>query len=258
MAISETSAPLSRSALFEYDVAVVGLGHAGLPTALAYYASGRTVLGVDTSADRLISIGTGFADLVESDRERLEQALMDDRFQMTVDLRTIATARSVIICVPAPVDDYYAPDVATLKDACAAAVQQAVPGQLFMLTTTAYVGCAEELLVRPLRARGLEVGTDVFVAFSAERIEPGSNAIDQEAVPRVVGGATLPCRRRALDTLNGYAKSVQEVPTLAVAEMAKLLEHTFRAVNLALATELAGICRSMSPDVAANPPGSAA
>jgi UDP-N-acetyl-D-glucosamine dehydrogenase len=249
MAISDTTASRLHSATFQYDVAIIGLGHVGLPTALAYYAGGRSVLGIDVSVDRLISVGAGLADLIDSDRERLAEALTDDRFQLTADLATLAEARSVVICVPTPLDEYFAPDLSALKAACASVTEHAQPGQLLMLTSTTYMGCTEDLLVRPLSQRGLQVGTDVFVAFSAERIDPGSTAVEQEAIPRVVGGATPACAARAVETLAGYAQSVHEVPSLTVAEMAKLLENTFRAVDIAIANEFADICRSMKLDV---------
>jgi UDP-N-acetyl-D-glucosamine dehydrogenase len=117
-----------------------------------------------------------------------------------------------------------------------------VPGQLIMLTSTTYVGCTEDLLAAPLRERGFEIGKDIFVAFSAERIDPGNDAVDQEAIPRVVGGATAECEARADALLRRYANQVHHVGSLAAAEMTKLLENTFRAVNIALANEFADIC----------------
>jgi UDP-N-acetyl-D-glucosamine dehydrogenase len=234
---------------FRYDVAVVGLGYVGLPTALAFVAGGRSVVGVDVSADHLLAIGAGRVDLIESDRVRLADALDNDAFQMTADPAALAEARSVIICVPTPVDPYFVPDLTALTAACAAVVSYARRGQLLMLTSTTYVGCTDDLLARPLLARGLAPGTDVSVAFSAERINPGSTAVMQEAVPRVVGGATAACTARAVETLQGYAEHVHPVPSLATAEMTKLLENTFRAVNIALANEIADVCRALDLDV---------
>ncbi len=249
MAISDMPTSPWRTSEFEYDVAIIGLGHVGLPTALAFYAGGRTVVGIDISTDRLISVAAGLADLVDSDRQRLTAALLDDRFQMTADLRTLARARSVVICVPTPVDEFFTPDLTALKGACAAVADNAQPGQLLMLTSTTYIGCTEDLLVRPVTARGMTVGEDVFVAFSAERIDPGSTPADLEAVPRVVGGATAACAERAVETLRGYATTVHEVPSLAIAEMAKLLENTFRAVSIAIANEFDDVSRSLKLDI---------
>jgi len=229
---------------FTYDVAIIGLGHVGLPTALAFHAGGRSVVGIDVSPDRLIAIGAGLAHLIASDRKRLEKALVDDRFQMTADLRTLSDARSVVICVPTPIDEFFTSDLTALKGACAAVAENTQPGQLLILTSATYVGCTEDLLVLPLTARGMKVGMDVFVAFSTERFDPTSAAVELEAVPRVVGGATAACAQRAIETLRGYAKDVHEVPSLTIAEMTKLLENTFRAVDIALANEFAEVCRS--------------
>ncbi|MDX6233127.1 MAG: UDP-N-acetyl-D-glucosamine dehydrogenase [Nocardioidaceae bacterium] len=249
MAISNLPASPLRTSAFDYDVAIVGLGHAGLVTALACYAGGRTVVGIDVSADRLITIGAGLADLTAADRQRLKAALVDDRFQMTADLRALVRARSVVICVPTPIDEYFTPDTTALKEACEAVVEHAQPGQVLTLTSATYVGCTEDLLVRPLTARGMEVGTDVFVAFSTDRIDPASAAAEHEAVPKVVGGATAACAEHAVETLHGCVATVYEVPSLAIAEMAKLLENTFRAVDIAIANEFADICRSMNIDI---------
>ncbi len=128
MPIGDTHASPSHESPFPYDVCVIGLGYVGLATALAYYAGGMSVLGIDASADRLISIGAGMADLTDSDREQLGHALTDDRFQMTADPTTLAEARAVIICVPAPVNEYFAPDLNPLKTACATVSRARAPG----------------------------------------------------------------------------------------------------------------------------------
>jgi nucleotide sugar dehydrogenase len=134
------------------------------------------------------------------------------------------------------------PDLSILEAACRTVVANAVTNQLVLLTSTTYVGCTEDLLVRPLAERGFTIGKDIFVAFSAERIDPGNDAVDQEAIPRVVGGATPSSESMADRLLRRYAGSVHHVGSLAAAEMTKLLENTFRAVNIALANEFADIC----------------
>ena len=118
-----------------------------------------------------------------------------------------------------------------------------------MLTSTTYVGCTHDLVEQPLRERGLEVGHDVFVTFSAERIDPGNVGFAQEAVPRVVGGATARCQEEGVRLLSQYAARVHPVSSLATAEMTKLLENTFRAVNIALANEFADICGALDVPV---------
>ena len=159
----------SRAPEFDFDIAIVGLGYVGLPTALSFHAAGRRVLGVDVSRHRLAVISEARADLLASDRERLTSALADPGFEMTSDIARLSTAAAVIICVPTPVDHYLVPDLRILQGACATVVAAATPGQVLLLTSTTYVGTTRDLLVAPLMARGLTAGRDVFVAFSPER-----------------------------------------------------------------------------------------
>jgi len=238
-----------RPQTFDFDVAIVGLGYVGLPTALAYHHAGSRVLALDISSARLGAITGRSVDLIPRDHTRLDSALEDEAFTLTSDATQISRAQAVIVCVPTPVDRYLVPDLTLLRGACDAVVQHAVAGQLLMLTSTTYVGCTEDLLLGPVTRKGLVPGQDVFVAFSAERIDPGSETVPQEAVPRVVGGSTPACLERASQVLSGYATTVHQVSSLGTAEMTKLLENTFRAVNIALANEFADICQSFGLDV---------
>ncbi len=237
-----------REPEFDFDVAIVGLGYVGLPTSLGFHAAGRRVLGLDVS-HRLKVITEEHADLLPTDRERLTSALGDPNFQLTSDAHRLSTAAAVIICVPTPVDEYLVPDLRILERACATVVEAAVRGQVLMLTSTTYVGSTRDLLVRPLAARGLRAGIDVFVAFCPERIDPGNGRYAHEDVPRVLGGSTPACVGMAAAVLKTYARSVHVVASAEVAEMAKLLENTFRAVNIALANEFADICQVMGMEV---------
>jgi nucleotide sugar dehydrogenase len=152
--------------------------------------------------------------------------------------------------VPTPIDEHLVPDLSILRAACTTILSTVTPGQTLMLTSTTYVGCTDDLLVKPLTELGLSVGNDVFVAFSAERIDPGNAAFGHDEVPRVVGGATPQCEEEATRLLLRYVTTVHRVRSLAAAEMTKLLENTFRAVNIALANEFADICTSLDIDVA--------
>ena len=239
----------ARAPEFDFDIAIVGLGYVGLPTALSFHAAGRRVLGVDVSPPRLAVIAEARADLLPSDRDRLTVALADPGFAMTSDTARLGTAAAVIICVPTPVDHYLVPDLRILRGACATVVAAATPGQVLLLTSTTYVGTTRDLLVAPLTARGLTAGREVFVAFSPERIDPGNDRGAHEDVPRVLGGVTPACAERAAAVLGGYARTVHVVPSPDAAEMTKLLENTFRAVNIALANEFAEICRVMDVPV---------
>ncbi|UFS60248.1 nucleotide sugar dehydrogenase [Subtercola endophyticus] len=249
---SATVVPIDRAGrepAFDFDVAIVGLGYVGLPTAISYAIAGVRVLGLEISTRRLETIIDGQADLLDRDQARLAEALSGGGLTLTNDHAELATARAVVVCVPTPVDDFLIPDLSILRAACAMVVDSARAGQTLMLTSTTYVGCTDDLLVKPLAERRLEAGRDIFVAFSAERIDPGSASFEQRDVPRVVGGATPECEEEADRLLHLYAANVHHVGSLAAAEMTKLLENTFRAVNIALANEFADICSSLDLDI---------
>ncbi|MFC8223278.1 nucleotide sugar dehydrogenase [Streptomyces sp. NPDC057362] len=220
-------------------VAVVGLGYVGLPTALALFGAGADVVGVDTSPQRLDAVARGAVDLLPVHHAQLACALESDSCRFTSDLSAIGTADAVIVCVPTPVDAHRRPDLGPLSGACAAVVSHAVPGQLLVLTSTSHVGTTRELLVEPLAARGLHVEDDVLVAFSPERIDPGNEHCTPEHTPRLVGGAGARSARAAAELLAPTASRIHVVDRPETAEMAKLWENTYRAVNIALANELA-------------------
>lgn len=154
----------------------------------------------------------------------------------------------MIICVPTPVDRHLVPDLEPLRGACATVVAAAVPGQLVVLTSTTYPGTTQDLLVGPLAERGFRCGTDVFVAFSPERIDPGHTA-SGHVVPRVLGGVTPACAARASAVIESTGSPAHVVDSPETAEMTKLLENTFRAVNIAVANEFADACRSLGLQV---------
>ena len=218
--------PMIPKVVFDYDVAIVGLGYVGL-------------IGIDVSERRLDDIRGGRADLIELDRIRLAAALDDEHFGLSDNAALLCDAAAIIICVPTPIDEHLTPDLGILRAACAMVVDAAVAGQLIVLTSTTYAGCTRDLLVEPLAARGLFAGEDLNIAFSPERIDPGNDHFSHEDVPRVVGGASDLCRDAAVAVLKRAARSVHPVPSLEAAEMTKLLENTFRAVNIALANEFA-------------------
>jgi nucleotide sugar dehydrogenase len=221
------------------DVAVLGLGYVGLPTALALHEAGLGVLGIDISETRLAGIRAGAVDLLERDRARLAHALDSGRFGLSTESAALGGADAVIIAVPTPVDGRREPDLRALESACAATVRNARRGQTLVLTSTTYVGTTRDLLVAPLAGRGLIVGEDIHVAFAPERINPGDPLFEQAAVPRVLGGATAACAHAAAALLAATASTLHTVSSIEAAELTKLQENTFRAVNLALANELA-------------------
>ncbi len=230
-------------------VAVVGMGYVGLPTALAFATSGLDVTGLEINRQRIDAIRAGLVDLVPSDRERLRTISEKGTLGLSPDPSRLRHAAAVIICVPTPVDPHQVPDLAALRGACATAVENAVAGQTIILTSTSYVGTTRDLLVDALEQRDFVIGTDVFVAFSAERIDPGSQSHANAIVPRVVGGVTERCTERASRFI-GRIAPVHAVSSPEAAEMTKLLENTFRAVNISLVNEFATASNHLNVDIA--------
>lgn len=234
---------------FTFDVALVGLGYVGLPTALAFHAAGQRVLGLDIDAARIDDIRCGAVDVLDSDLQRLRTAMAGSDLVLDSAMSRMGDAATVIICVPTPVNDDRSPDLTALRAACRTVVEHAVVGQTLILTSTTYVGSTRELLATPLAERGFAVGDDVFVAFSPERIDPGNDRHLQEDVPRVVGGLTATCSEQAATALAGYARSIHVVSSPECAEFTKLHENTFRAVNIAFANEMSVAAHELGLDI---------
>lgn len=230
-------------------VAVVGLGYVGLPTALSFAGEGTEVIGFDIDEARLSAIKASRVDLLPRDRTRLAGALQDQLIRLTTEASDLAEADAVVVCVPTPVDAHLTPDLTALSAACATVVEHAKPGQTIVLTSTTYPGCTRELLVKPLQSRGMAAGRDVFIAFSPERIDPGVVEHAPERTPRVVGGVTEACGQMAGRFLAQTASALHMVSSPEAAEMTKLVENTFRAVNIALANEFADAARELNVDV---------
>jgi UDP-N-acetyl-D-glucosamine dehydrogenase len=229
-------------------VAIVGLGYVGLPTGIALADAGFDVIGIDVSERRVADIREGSADLLPDDQERLTDVLAAERLTLSCAADALTDADAVLICVPTPVDGDRRPDLRFLASACQTVVEQARAGQLIVLTSTSYVGTTRELLAVPLGRRGLEPGTSVNVAFSPERIDPGNARWRQEGVPRVVGGVTPACTRAAGGLIAKIAARVHPVSSPEAAELTKLYENSFRAVNIAFANEIAGVGRRFGLD----------
>ena len=225
-------------------VAIVGLGYVGLPTALGLHETGARLIGLEISESRLDAIRRRDVDLVADDHTRLEVAIESDAFRLTSDARALADADAVIVCVPTPVDEHQVPDLAALRGACATVVANARAGQVIILTSTSYVGSTHDLVAAPLTKRGFTVGSDIHVAFSPERIDPGNVKFPQSVVPRVVGGTTVTCTQRAAAVI-GRVAPTHAVTSPEVAEFTKLFENSFRAVNIALANEMETATRTL-------------
>jgi UDP-N-acetyl-D-glucosamine dehydrogenase len=234
-------------------VAVVGLGNAGLPSALALRSAGFRILAIDTSSSRLNDIRSGRADLLGVRVEDLRSHLRDEGFVLTDKLEAVSAADMVLVCVPTMADAHGHPNPEALERTCAALVRHARAGQTLVLTSSTYVGGTRELLVAPLGERGLCVGEDVFVAYSPDPLDPVAPELElpdgeRPTRARVVGAVSETCFRRASQLLHPICEQLHRVSSPAAAEMVRLYESTFRAVNVALAFEMADACRAQAID----------
>ena len=228
---------------------VIGLGYVGLPLAMTLCDAGFDVTGVDIDTNRIGAINGGRSYITDVSDQNLQKAVDGKRFRATSDLSEIAGLDAVSICVPTPLRKTKDPDMSYIVAAADAIAKVLRPGQLVILESTTYPGTTEELVLPALEARGLKVGKDFFLAFSPERVDPGNPTFGTRDIPKVIGGVTPRCSKLAALLYGAGMKHIVMVSSTRVAEMVKLLENTFRSVNIALANEIALMCSHMKIDV---------
>jgi UDP-N-acetyl-D-glucosamine dehydrogenase len=232
-------------------VGVVGLGYVGMPLAIAFARAGFHVLGIDVSQERVESLTRGESYLMDIASAVVSREVADGRLRASTDFGCLKTADVVFVCVPTPFDRAKAPDLSYITSAAKAIAGVLRPGQLIILESTTYPGTTEEVLVPLLERSGLKAGSDFQVAFSPERIDPGNKEFTIANTPKVVGGIDQQSTARAALVLEQVVREggVHRVSTTKAAELTKLLENTFRAVNIALVNELAVLCDRMDINV---------
>jgi UDP-N-acetyl-D-glucosamine dehydrogenase len=228
---------------------VIGLGYVGLPLGLTLSDAGFNVVGIDIDSRRVQAIEAGQSYITDINDADLQRAKDEKRFRATTDLSAIGQLDAVSICVPTPLRKTKDPDMSYIVSAADAIARELRPGQLVILESTTYPGTTEELVLPILEARGLKVGQDFFLAFSPERVDPGNDRFSTRDIPKVVGGVTPRCSHLAELLYGAAMKKVVVVSSTQVAEMVKLLENTFRSVNIALVNEIALMCSHMKIDV---------
>lgn len=228
-------------------IGVIGLGYVGLPLALAFAESGAKVIGVDVSSRRVSSLRQCRSYLTDVPDEAIEA--VRDRFHPTTDYSALKECDAVIICVPTPLAKTGEPDISYILSAAENFRPHLRRGILVVLESTTYPGTTEELLKPMLEETGLKAGIDFNLAFSPERIDPSNKTWTIKNTPKVVGGLTENCTKRACALYSRIVEKVVPVSSPKVAEMAKLLENTFRAVNIALVNEMAILCKRMGISV---------
>lgn len=233
-------------------IGVVGLGYVGLPMVESFARLGYQIIGVDLDEWKIDQLKIGRSYIQDVESSDIAYHVDSGRFKATSAYAPLADADAILICVPTPFDAMKAPVLEFIKSASSSVAEILRPGQLIVLQSTTYPGTTEEIVLPLLEKSGLKVGQEFFLAFSPERIDPGhtsSPGFTVENTPKVVGGVTDACSKLAANLLSQMTADVHVVSSPRTAEMTKLLENTFRSVNIALVNELTVLSERMGIDI---------
>jgi UDP-N-acetyl-D-glucosamine dehydrogenase len=230
-------------------VGILGLGYVGLPLSVEFVAAGLSVTGFDLASTKVEAVNRGESYIKDVPSDRLEPLTRQGRIRATTDFAGLGDCDGVVICVPTPLSKTKDPDLSMVVDAAKAIGARLRPGQLVVLESTTYPGTTEELILPILTEGGLVVGRDFFLAFSPERVDPGNGRFSTRNTPKVIGGSTPDCLRVAQALYGRAIDTLVPVSSPRAAEMVKLLENTFRSVNIGLVNEVALMCERLQIDV---------
>jgi UDP-N-acetyl-D-glucosamine dehydrogenase len=225
---------------------IIGLGYVGLPLALEFARAGLDVTGIDVDQSKVDAIMAGRSYIVDVSDAEIAEQVKGGRFRATTDFGAVAELDTVNICVPTPLRKSKDPDLTYVVSAVNEIRKHMRKGQLVILESTTYPGTTEEVVQPALESSGLEVGRDFHLAFSPERIDPGNAHFNTRNIPKVVGGVTPACTQVAKTLYEQSVETVVPVSSTRVAEMVKLLENTFRSVNIGLVNEIALMCNALN------------
>jgi UDP-N-acetyl-D-glucosamine dehydrogenase len=223
-------------------VGVVGVGYVGLPLAVEKAKVGFNVIGFDRNPIRVDQLRQGLNYIRDVDDRELAEIVESGKFTATTDFSSLGKCDCIVICVPTPLTPNKEPDISYIRNVAAEVARQLRPGQLVSLESTTYPGTTEEVLLKILARSGLRVGEDFFLSFSPERVDPGNARYTTKNTSKVVGGVTASCLNVATCFYEQTIASVIPVSSPRVAEMTKVFENTFRAVNIALVNEMTLLC----------------
>jgi UDP-N-acetyl-D-glucosamine dehydrogenase len=228
---------------------IVGLGYVGLPLAVELSRAGYRVLGFDVNPDVVEGLNEGRSHVKDVTDAQLRQAMECGRFTSTTDMSRLSEPDAISICVPTPLSKFKDPDVSFIVAATEAVKKRLRRGQAIILESTTYPGTTREIMLPALASTGLKVGQDFFLAFSPERVDPGNQNYGTRNTPKVVGGITADCRAVAVALYQPAIDTLVPVSTTEAAELVKLLENTFRSVNIGLVNEMAIVCDKLGVNV---------
>jgi UDP-N-acetyl-D-glucosamine dehydrogenase len=230
-------------------IAIIGAGYVGVPLAEVFGQAGHTILLVESVPERVEMLNRGESYVDDVPSESLRELVDAGRLKATGDYDDLRDADAILIALPTPLSPQREPDLSIVLDSAREISTRLKPGQLVVLESTTYPGTTRERLLPILEESGLKAGEDFHLAFSPERVDPGREDWTTKTTPKVVGGLTEECTRRALDLYGSAVDSVVEVSSPEAAELTKLLENIFRSVNIALVNELAQLCDRMGLDI---------
>ena len=230
-------------------VGIIGLGYVGLPLAVEFAKAGFSVTGIDLVESKVERINAGDSYIQDIAPAEVAALVEAGKLRATTDFSVVAELDTINICVPTPLRKTKDPDMSFIVSACQEIAKFVHPGMLAILESTTYPGTTDELVLPMLASTGLEVGRDFFLCFSPERVDPGNPKFQTRNIPKVVGGVTPACTKLGAHFYAQALENVVPVSSTQVAEMVKLLENTFRMINIGLVNELAMMCERMSINI---------
>jgi len=230
-------------------ITIMGMGYVGLPLACGFASAGFKVFGLDNNSQKIKKINQGISYIEDVENKEIKANIKNKKLFATTDKNVLKKSDIIIICVPTPLDEYKQPDISILKESVNTIKKFLKKEQLIILESTTYPGTTQEIVLPILEETGLKAGKDFFLAFSPERVDPGNKKYKVKNITKVVGGTSKKGTNLACLTYSSFIEKVFPVSSPKVAEMSKLLENTFRIVNISMIDEIALLCGKMNIDI---------
>jgi len=240
---------MSKRKDIRYSIGIVGLGYVGLPLAREFYFGGASIIGFDVNSVAVKRINAGISPIKHIPNSLMKEMVTSGRFAATDDMAGLSKPDAILIAVPTPLTENREPDMNYVENTCQAIATHLRKGQLIILESTTYPGTTRELMLPILEQSGLKAGRDFFLAYSPEREDPGNKQFRTSTIPKVVGGFDKKSLKMALEVYSYAIESLVPVSSCEVAEAAKILENTYRCINIAMVNELKMLFDRMEIDV---------
>jgi len=230
-------------------VGIIGLGYVGLPLLLIYAEKGFSTIGFDADINKIEKLNKGQTYIKQITAERIKNALLQGKLELTSEFKHAEKCDAIIICLPTPLGKHFEPDLSYIINAMESLSPYIKQGQLISLESTTYPGTTEEEICSRVKQKGFSIGNDFFVVFSPEREDPGNKFYDTNTIPKIVGGHDLSCLEVGMELYGAVIAKIVPVSSTKTAEMTKLLENIYRAVNIGLINEMKMIADKMGIDI---------